>query len=71
MNWVPVWRHQRQCYQSVDAVHANYDGVDAAAADAADDDVDGAADDADQDRLGPFRHQRHQSVEAMHANADL
>ena len=25
----------------------------------------------DQDKLGPLRHQRHQSVQAMHANADL
>ena len=36
--------------------------------DAADDDDD---DHFDQDELKPFRHQRHQSVQAMHANVDL
>ena len=54
-------RHQRQHYQSVQAMYANDD-------DAADDDDD---DHFDQDELKPFRHQRHQSVQAMHANVDL
>ena len=45
--------------------------------DGANDDVNGANDAAhdddhlDQDKLGPLRHQRHQSVQAMHANTDL
>ena len=48
--------------------------------DGANDDVNGANgvndaahddDHLDQDKLGPLRHQRHQSVQAMHANADL
>ena len=85
INWGAL-RHQRQCHQSRPmhandgANHAN-DGANHANDDAngtndgANDANDGAADDdddhLDQDEPGPLRHQRHQSVKAMHANVDL